>query len=291
VPRSIAEAVTDGLAALARMQTREGYFPLYTGTAGSMWTRCDPIFSTAYIMMGIGRLLPAQHIAHAVDYIANSRRSDGLWHYDPALDIPPDADATACALAALARDGRRADIADGADLLRAFWRSEGGPFRTWWGEGAWSRTDRDDPVVNCHVLYALRLLGVPATDVERAAVAALVRRSVNGPRYYGSPGAVALACRRAGIGPEDWPPIVAAPPKDGLGLLQWFTATGRQREEIVPLLLRLQRPDGSWPIATWVTGAGAPPPIWGSPAITTALTLEALLAQRGGARPAAADHR
>jgi hypothetical protein len=286
VPRSVAEAATHGLAALARMQTREGYFPFYVGSPETSWRRCDPIFGTTYIMMAVGRLLPAERIAHAMDYIANSRRSDGLWHYDPSLDIPPDVDTTACALAALALDGRKADIAGGAELLRTFWRPDEGPFRTWPADGAWSAAGRDDPVVNCHVLHSLRLLGAPATDVELAAVRNLVRRSESGSRYYSSPGAIALACRRGGIGEEFWPPILASPPKDGLGLLQWFTATGRYRDQLIPLLLRMQREDGSWPVAPWVTGVNVP--AWGSPAVTTALAVEALLARHGGAKPAPA---
>ncbi len=283
MPRSVTEATTAGLAALAGMQTRAGYFPFYVGSQETSWRRCDPIFATAYIMMIVGRLLPAERIAHATDYIANSRRSDGLWHYDPSLDIPPDADTTACALAALARDGRTSETAGGADLLRTFWRAEAGPFRTWRIDGPWSHAGRDDPVVNCHILHALQLLGAPATDIERSAVAALVQRSLSGSRYYSSPGAIALACRRGRIGEEFWPPIVVAPPKGGLGLLQWFTATGRHRDQLVPLLLRTQREDGSWPVAPWVTGVNVPS--WGGPAISTALAIEALLVRGGAAKP------
>lgn len=276
MPRTINEAVALGLRALGAMQRREGYFPLYFGSSSTAWQPCDPIFSTAYIMMGVGRLLPPIRVAHAVEYIASSRRSDGLWQYDPSLSSPPDADTTACALAALALDGQVADPAGDADLLRTFWRPHEGPFRTWRAEGAWSSTDRDDPVVNCNVLYALRLLGAPATNMEGAAATALVRRSVAGARYYRSSGAVALACRRGEIAEEAWPANVAAPPKDGLGLIQWFAATGREGERIIPRLLGAQRPDGSWRIAPWVTGAGVPTPFWGSPAITTALAIEAL---------------
>lgn len=276
MPRSPDDAIAAGLAALARMQTREGYFPFYVGDAGSSWRRCDPIFATAYIMMGVGRLLPADNVARAVEYIATSRRTDGLWHYDPSLDIPPDADTTSCALAALALDGRQSEIAGAGELLRTFWRPDEGPFRTWRIEGRWSIAGRDDPVVNCNVLYALRLVGAPATAAEREAVAALIRRSVNGSRYYSSPGAIALACRRGEIGEADWPPIVAAPPTDGLGYIQWFTATGRHRDRLVPRLLASQREDGSWPIAAWVTGVNVPS--WGSPTVTTALAVEALRA-------------
>jgi hypothetical protein len=284
MPRSVNEAVDAGLAALAGMQTREGYFPFYMGSPDTSWRRCDPIFATAYIMMTVGRLLPPARIAAAVEYIASRRRADGLWHYDTSLDIPPDVDTTSCALAALALDGRQADVAGGADLLRTFWRVPDGPFRTWPDGGSWAAAGRDDPVVNCHVLHALKLLGAPPTDVERTAVAALVRRSLGGSRYYSSPGAIALACRRAEIGEAAWPPIAAAPPKDGLGLLQWFTATGRYHDRVVPLLLGLQRADGSWPVAPWVTGVRVPS--WGCPAISTALAVEALLARQGAAKPA-----
>lgn len=258
------------------MQTSEGYFPFYVGSSETIWRRCDPIFATAYIMMGVGRLLPKDRIAQAVDYIASRRGADGLWNYDPALNIPSDADTTSCSLAALALDGRHAETAGGADLLRTFWRPETGPFRTWREEGPWTLDARSDAVVNCNVLFALRLLGAPPTDTEHGAVATLVRESVKGSAYYSSPGAITLACRRGCIGEESWPPVVASPPPDALGALQWFIATGRHHDRMVPRILQVQQPDGSWPISTWVTGRRLPS--WGSPAVTTSLAVEALRA-------------
>ena len=55
--RSIADAIESGLEALAGMQAADGAFPLWTGT--NRWARCGPLFATAYVMMGAGRLLPA----------------------------------------------------------------------------------------------------------------------------------------------------------------------------------------------------------------------------------------
>ena len=50
--RSIADAIESGLEALAGMQAADGAFPLWTGT--NRWTRCGPLFATAYVMMGAG---------------------------------------------------------------------------------------------------------------------------------------------------------------------------------------------------------------------------------------------
>lgn len=173
--RSVREAISAGIAALVRMQGADGSFPLLYGEV-RRWVRSCPAFSTAYIMLGAGGLLPADNIARAVAYIRGRRRSDGLWEFDPSWrDSTPDADTTSCSLAALALRGDGADAAGGADLLRSFWRSGGGPFQTWKATtGPRSMPSTDDPVVNCNVLLALRLLRSPATVAERSPVIRLL---------------------------------------------------------------------------------------------------------------------
>src|SRR5262245_40198029 len=184
VTRSIPEAISVGIAALARMQGADGSFPLFTGTGPTGWLPCGRLFSTAYIMLGASGLLPSDNIARALAFIRGQRRSDGLWEYDPAIRIPPDADSTACSLASLVLHGDGSDLAAGADLLRSYWRADQGPFRTWKAAGTWSAPERDDAVVNCNVLFALRLLGSPATAAEGAAVRELLQRTDGSSRYY-----------------------------------------------------------------------------------------------------------
>lgn len=274
--QSIAQVITAGIFALAKMQAPDGSFPLWTGT--KRWVPCGSLFATSYIMMGAGRFLPSDNKARAVRYIRSQRRSDGLWEYDPAIRIPPDVDSSACSLAALTIHGDGSDLAGGADLLRAFWRPCDGPFRTWKADGAWSSPQRDDPVVNCNVLFALGLLGSAATATERSAVINLLEHAAKGSRYYCSPATLAHAAHRAGLDQVELPAAATARPDmhDLMGSLRWLCGMRNTDAELEEAVLRAQRPDGSWPIVPWVTGAGNPKPYWGSPAITTSLALEAL---------------
>lgn len=280
MPRSIAEAIDSGLAALAGMQAADGSFPLWTGT--SRWARCGPLFATAYVMMGAGGLLPAVNVTRAVTFIRSQRRSDGLWEFDPATRIPPDADSTACSLATLALHGDVADLAGAPALLRAFWRTPNGPFRTWNARGPWSLPERDDPVVNWNILFALRLLGSPATRAETMAVQSLIARTAAVSRYYLSPATTAHAARRAGVELGALPPLTAPPPSnDLLGCLRCLCASPRTDARLLKVVLDAQQPDGAWPIIPWVTAAETPRPFWGSPAVTTALAIEALRRHAG----------
>lgn len=163
-----------GLAALARMQRDDGSFPLMTGSRScDGWRPSSGLFATAYILLGAGGLLSRGRIERALAFIADRRRPDRLWEFDPAIGIPPDLDSTACSLAAPALHGGTVEPGD-ADLLRTFWRPGEGPFRTWRVPGDWSIPARDDPVVNCNLVLALDLLGSPAAPAETAAVEALL---------------------------------------------------------------------------------------------------------------------
>lgn len=263
------------------MQAADGSFPLLVGRGPTRWVPCSPLFSTAYIMLGAGGLLPADNIAWAVAFMRNRRRPDRLWEYDPALRIPPDSDSTSCSLAALMLHGDGSDADGGADLLRSFWRPDTGPFRTWREPGIWSVPERDDAVVNCNVLLALRLLGAPATTREQEAVRQLLLRSNGRSRFYCTPSTTAHAARRAGLEQEALPAAAIArpPPKDLIGCIQWLCAAPKCDAPLVDSVLAAQRDDGSWPLWPWVTGEAMP--FWGSAAITTALALEALCRYTG----------
>jgi hypothetical protein len=159
-----------------------------------------------------------------------------------------------------------------------FWRADGGPFETWRNQGTWSARERDDPVVNCNILIALRLLGAPPTEEERAGVARFVGQKVHGSRYYCSPYTIAHAAFRAGLDRAALPPIAVARPRanDLIGYLQWLCSIPERDETLLAPVLAAQHPEGFWPIAPWVTGEGDPKWYWGSPALTTAIAIEAL---------------
>lgn len=236
-------------------------------------------------MVGGGRALPAERVSLAARYILGLRRPDRLWEWDPAHGVPADADTTACSLAALSLAGEPLDGAAEAARLRSFWREPDGPFRTWEGSSWWQDPARDDPVVNCNVVLALGLLGVPATASEIKAVETIVRERGAIARYYVDHPMVAYAARRAGIAIDHLPEVATArPPADKLmSVLPWLCATGSRDPDLIRAVLDAQRPDGAWPIRVWISGAGSRTPQWGSPAITTALALEALQAVEEGA--------
>ncbi len=279
-----AQAQSRGLRALRRLQAADGSFPLQRRLQvpwwrqGARWQPCGPLFSTAYVLLSAGRLLPAESRDAALAYIRRARRGDGLWDYDPALGIPPDSDCTACALAAQALLDPTGADPGGPALLRSFWRAPDGPFRSWPDNGMWALPERDDAVVNCNVLHALRLLGATPSAAEVAAALRLLAASGEGSRYYCAPSTLAHAARRAGFAWEDLPAGLRRPPEagDAADVAQHLAAQPDQDPRLVGALLALQRPDGSWPVAPWVRAVGEPTPLWGSAAVSTALALEAL---------------
>jgi hypothetical protein len=278
MPRSIAQALADGAAALAAMQAPDGSFPFFTRTPPLPWVPCDPIFATASVLLSAAALLPQENVVRAAAYVRGRRRPDGLWQYDATLDVPPDADTTACSLAALSECSGADGLEEGADLLRSFWRPDGGPFRTWRVGGMWSQRDRDDAVVNCNVVCALSRLGSPATPAELEAVRGLVQQSTGGSRYYCAPATLAHALDRAGLDPDALPPAASARPdaRDVLGCVEWLCGLRRPDADLVAGVLAAQERDGAWPAWPWVTAVGRPKPFWGSAAVSTALALEAL---------------
>ena len=147
--------------------------------------------------------------------------------------------------------------------------------------------ERDDAVVNCNVLYCLRLAR-EARDAEVAAVRAVVARVPAGTRYYPSPTSLAHAAARSGV--LDAAPLAAldALPLETLGPLQLAeaVAAGRGGDHAVELLLTEQQPDGRWGAAVWCTDdMGA----YSSDAYSTAVAVEALSRELDrGLRPPAA---
>ncbi len=274
---TIERAVSSGIAALGRMQAEDGSFPFFTRLETTAWKPCGRLFSTAYIMLGAGKMLPRDSITRAVGFIASQRGADRLWNYDPAINVPPDSDTTACALAALLLHSEVAEAEAEARLLRTFWRADAGRFRSWNVPGMWSLPERDDPVVNCNILHALKQLGSPVTAEETSAVTRFLS-TCGAPRYYCAPSTIAHAAHRAGLGHDALPHIATAVPAEAdlMGCVQWLCGMRTPNIKLIDAVLAAQHADGSWPIRPWVTGAGQPRPFWGSSAITTALAVEAL---------------
>lgn len=268
-----------GLSALVSMQKPDGSFPVYQRVRFKPWWECHPLFSTTSVLLAVADLLPLDNISRAIGFVLDSRRKDQTWEYAPDFGIPADSDDTACSLAVLARYDKNLVKASDVDLLRSFWRSDGGPFQTWKASGYWSNRDRDDAVVNCNILLALKELGSQPTDDEKEAVYRLINNNRNGTRYYCSPLTIGYAAQRAGLDIDTLPSQVTNRPKSKrlvLPMAQWLSIFQQWDADMVANILAAQSHDGHWLAENWFRAVGKPPPVWGSPAISTALCIEAL---------------
>ncbi|MFN8855572.1 MAG: hypothetical protein ACK50P_08405 [Planctomycetaceae bacterium] len=299
--RSREAALAAGLRALESLQSADGSFPFQLwweprDLIGRVITRArrlvgharqtptgpvmeqDPTFATSYLLMGAGRRLPPQSISRAGEFLLTRRDSLGMWAWGELFGkiLPPDADSTACALAALALNGFPLDREAEAERLRRFWRPDLQRFRTWIAEGPYSIPERDEPVANANVLFALNALGQPPTPAEHAGVRRYLASCLAGSRYYCSPATIAHAAHRAGLDPQCLPHFARTRPgrDDLIGTIQWLCAGHRGDRAATERVLAAQQPDGSWPSMAWIKGVGVP--LWGCAAVTTALAIESL---------------
>jgi hypothetical protein len=233
----------------------------------------------------------------------------GVWR------LPPDLDSTCCAAAALIAVGRRPPTAFYSLLWGGVRRNEvapGGPYYTYIGVND-VPDDPDtapfagevDSLVNANIVFCCGLMGIDlpgATD--------FLRRLVQTKSFVGH----SLAEGYPGRTPPSIPPhfviyTIARAYADGrasgldtaMPSMREFLLVGlpEPRQEpaefnlacravsllnlgangdvIAPflaMLLDAQHPDGHWPV--WAAWVGFPPNFDGSPALTTALALEAL---------------
>jgi hypothetical protein len=258
---------------MAEMQEPGGGFGLTPVKWQPLGSAGDSLFSTAMVVSVAAQALPVECVGRAARYILDRRNAQGLWGWDAEGTLPADADDTACCLGALTRAGVEVDARKGARLLRKFWRW-GGPFRTWMAKGPWNARDRDDAVVNCNVLWALRELGVPERRAERRVVARMVARQRGPSRYYCSEASLAWAAARVGIAtPALQPPSLTALAGRPLETALWTLAAPTPLRWAAALLLDLREADGGWRAEPWVQGN---PGTWESRAVTIAFAVAAL---------------
>lgn len=275
-------ALRRGVAALLATQLDDGSFPFQVIERNGNSSDCHPLFSTVNVLLSMGDHLPPVVVEKAMRFVLSCQQADGMWSFDPSLEIPADADDTACAIACIARFKPDACAPADAGLLRSYWRHDGGPFRTWHSDDlVWTGRDRDDMVVNANVIFALKALGAPATAEEIASVMLLASASTGRTRYYVSPATVAYAVVRAGISLDCLPVSTRMPSlteEDPLALAQWICASGASDSKSIRAVLEAQNLDGTWPAAPWCTDNVRD---WGSSALTTAFCLEALMRGAG----------
>jgi hypothetical protein len=318
-PRAVASAVDRGIHALGALQRPSGGFDLcYDTTAPT----CDPE-STSFVPALVAASLrdterpEARRIAdRAQRFVAAQREADGWWRFwaadDPRHDqAPTDTDDTACAAGLLpTRDG-----AVSWEALKRV-RAKDESFPTWsrpqsllpahrryvdklLGQGLGRRTADGNDVdcaVNANVLWMAARQGLDFRSLcdglnRQVSEDTLGRCSL----YYVRPGYVSYFFARAyGAGAHCLEPsrraltqalLAGRKPKDDelatasvLAALQWLKYQGPEIEEAAESLLASQRSDGSWPARAFIRAAH------GSPAVTTAIAVQALARYTPAAR-------
>jgi hypothetical protein len=260
---------------LEGQQRPDGSFPSVFWRLGQSPEAADELFVTASVLLAAGSVLRAETARRAGAFIAERRLSNGFWRFESSPShlplLPPDADCTACCLAALVRLGVGNIEAHDVALLRCFWRPYTGPFRTWLENGLWGERRFDDAVVNCNVLLGFSALGVPASVEEWSAVQELALQDRPPTPFYPSWWTLAYSARRAGV-------IFAGrdaglEPTSALEAAQALAAKGGREAKLTRWLLSEQRPDGGWSAEPWFRDHWG---TYGSAALSTAIAIEAL---------------
>ena|GEM_PF-1841690 len=294
---ALTEAAQRAIVALAALQRASGELPTFTARHADMRDArpyaCS-VYTTSFVVHALRHFagLPAAAaiLRVAGEHLRAQRNADGSWGYDglSTSRVPPDLDDTACAAAALLTLGER----PGLSLFRLLWENEaapGGPFYTWVGvnDGAHLLARQLDALVNANLLLCAAMLGqtLPGAlayllDVTKSNIGAA---SV----FCLTPELLAYALTRAYADG----PLPALEPAVRAGLLALGTGDGPltlacranallalgEHTEAMPLLAALlvqQEADGAWPcVAAY---SGYPPHYDGSPALTTALALDAI---------------
>jgi len=294
---ALTDAAQRAIVALAALQRASGELPTFTARHADMRDArpyaCS-VYTTSFVVHALRHFagLPAAAaiLRVAGEHLRAQRNADGSWGYDglSTSRVPPDLDDTACAAAALLTLGER----PGLSLFRLLWENEaapGGPFYTWVGvnDGAHLLARQLDALVNANLLLCAAMLGqtLPGAlayllDVTKSNIGAA---SV----FCLTPELLAYALTRAYADG----PLPALEPAVRAGLLALGTGDGPltlacranallalgEHTEAMPLLAALlvqQEADGAWPcVAAY---SGYPPHYDGSPALTTALALDAI---------------
>lgn len=293
----IAEAAARAVAALRSTQRPSGELPTYSARRADMADAAPyacSVYTTAFAAHALRRWpdLPAarEALLAAEAHLRAQRNPDGSWSYEgrATTRVPADLDDTACALAALERHAGYA-----LGFFRLLWENEaapGGPYYTWVGvnDGDHLLARQLDALVNANVVFGAavagqRLPGAVAYLLDVTSGGRFDEASV----FCFTPHLLLYALARAyadGPVPELAPAVraglaVAGACENALQLAcvaSALLALGERGAAAPHLaaLLDAQLPDGSWPIAA--AYSGYPPHHDGSPALTTALALDAL---------------
>ncbi|NTV62038.1 MAG: hypothetical protein HGA65_00675 [Oscillochloris sp.] len=252
------------------------------------------VYTTTFVMHALGRLrdLPAAAaVRHAgAAFLRAEANDNGSWSYEgrKTRRVPPDLDDTACATAALLGLGERPSLG----FYRLLWENEaapGGPYFTWLGvngPGAHLLARQVDALVQANLLLCASMAGMNLPGVvsylldiiargalDQASdyclrphllIYTIARAYADGPAPGLAPGLPAL--RSTALALASNTPFELACQAAALAALGAPT-------DLAPLRAA-QLPDGSWPMAA--AYSGYPPHLDGSPALTTAIVIDAI---------------
>jgi hypothetical protein len=301
-PREDARALAAGLAYLATQQEPDGSFLQFKSRTRTMTERRRDasVFATIQILHSLSGIAHPAAVglrAKAAGFVLGRMEPVGLWRYWPGTVLPVDLDDTACASACLGPAHPWLLFRQNVPALLAN-RNRAGLFKTWIHRDL----DNVDCVVNANVVWYLG-----ASAGTRAAMAWIRDLLVAGREadlatsYYDDPFSLFYAVSRAiAAGVHEWRPLgalmkgkVLARYLDQGGdlpsllLAQALVTLCAAGDRTLPLtrgiasqLLHRQGSDGSWPIWPWWSDVTLSreglATWWGSPALTTAVCLEAL---------------
>lgn len=306
-PAWIRRAIEGGLAFIASEQNTDGSFTSYSSPSHSPFKPAltyQTTFTPALILSAIG-----EHKSDTTDRLAAwllSQRNP-YWSFNywaaaapqrQTLPYPDDLDDTFCALFALRRYdaslvGSEA-LAHIVKLLIAAESQTGGPYHTWLACADAPEVWRDvDLAVNANVAAFLRLATKPLPNLTQLMEQAIASRAFRSP-YYHSAYPIVYFIARAYDGPlapqlaqylinkrrNGWwgSPLATALAVTSLVRLGRADACTQALE----LLAAAQQPDGSWPAEAFCIDPAVQSKTHysGTPALTTALAVEALSALR-----------
>jgi hypothetical protein len=312
---AVETAIRNGVDYLRRTQLDSGEFTTYTGPSLDL-SDATPyrksVYVTTFVIHALGFLSAGRRIDRirqgAADFLEAEEEDNGTWNYEGRGEwrLPADLDCTCCAAAALIASGRRPPFAFYDLLWRVVRRNEatpGGPYYTYLGVNdapdnpvAAPFAREIDPLINANILFCCGLMGIDLPGAARY-LERLIRSGDyrDDSHYVISPHFVSYAISRAyadgnAIALEPAMPTMREflirdlpAPRDepsalnvacrAVGLLN-LGAKSDVIASLLILLLETQQLDGSWP--AWAAWAGFPPNFDGSPALTTALVIEAL---------------
>ena len=304
---ALSEAIPKGLTYLHQTQRPSGEFATYTSArvdlAGPS-PRSKSNYVTTLVIHALSCLPPDPTIAsmqhQAADFLEAERDESGTWNYDGRGErrIPNDFDGTCCTVAALLKVGRHPPLS----FYALFWENEsapGGPYYTWLGVNdrpAGPLVREIDLMSNANILFCSGLLNLSLPGTVAYLTKVIEADAYQTHSIYSvSPHFLIYCLSRAyadgqvaGLGPAmpimqkylltQLPPPSAEPSAFNLACLTAslfnLQADPPLIEPYLTALLTTQQPDGGW--AGWAAWRSYRPNYDGSPALTTALAVEAL---------------